>query len=233
MKVTLRTPIIDDLDRASFFDELFEQWRREASESPPNIDDFAEMLVHIRANAALDRDIFSKSQPPDELTGGLRSLQAILIFLEKQRWLWEAGDLAPLLRLKGALDDLAAGNGSDLLKPSKKSGRPADGSRKDLIKAIAARTLQEFIEAGVDVEYAARRVAKALQARRREIGDNVDWKTIVEWRQRLMRKPGRGASKLAVQRFRAPLGNTFPKTPKERGEALLKAPRGAPLGRPM
>jgi hypothetical protein len=150
-------PSVDDVDRASSFDELFEQWQREASESPPNIDDFAEMLAHIRANAAFDRDIFSKSQPPDELTAGLRSLRAVLIFLEKQRWLWEAGDLTPLLRLKAALEDLTVGKGSDLLKPAKKNGRPPDGSQKGLIQATAARALSEFIAAGDDMNDPIRR----------------------------------------------------------------------------
>jgi hypothetical protein len=221
VSVTIQPTIVDDPDRASFFDELFEQWRREASESPPSIDDFAEMLVHIRANAALDRDIFSKSQPPDGLTAGLRSLRAVLIFLEKQRWLWEAGDLAPLLRLKNALDDLTDGKGSDLLKPAKKNGRPGVGRQRGTLQALAAQTLNVAIAAGEDIDHAAGRIARELKRGHPDIGI-VNAETIKNWRQRQKQGPGAGAPDHVVNKFKAPL-NGFPDEPKRRFEILLKA----------
>jgi hypothetical protein len=123
--------------------------------------------------------------------------------------------------LKAALEDLTVGKGSDLLKPAKKNGRPPDGSQKGLIQATAARALSEFIAAGDDMNQAAGRIARALCAGHRDMGE-VKAQTVVNWRERLMRGPGRGASKLAVQRFLAPLKG-FPDMPKERGEILLKA----------
>ena len=214
-------PTAHDPKPDSSFDELFEQWRREASEFPPRLDDFAEMLAHIRTNAAFDRDIFSKQEPPDELTPALGCLRAVLIFLEKQRWLWEAGDLAPLLRLKNALEDLTDGKGADLLKPAKKNGRPGVGRERGILYALAAQTLNAAIAAGQDADHAAGRIARALMRGHPDIG-KVEAKTIKNLRQRLKQGPGFGAPEHVVRKFKAPL-NGFPDEPKRRFEILLKA----------
>lgn len=221
-------PHTADAERAS----PWEQWRREASDSPPNIDDFAEMMADIRLHAALDRTEFSKLEPPDELCAALACLQAVLSFLQKQPGLMERKDLAPLLRLNGALNDLAGGKPSNLLKPARKpggkGGNTGDNITYKFIKAIAARTLSELITAGEDINQSAGRIARALKAGRRDMG-HVNAATVVNWRERFEQGPGAGAQADAMEQYRMP---TPGDTPKERGENLLKAlaQRGGAIG---
>jgi hypothetical protein len=222
----------NDAGRDATFAKLFEQWQREAREFPPSLDDVAEMMAHIRACAAFDRDVFSKWEPPDQLAAAQGCLRAVLVFLQKQSGLVERGDLAPLLRLNGALSDLAVGRVSDLLKPAKKkAGRRGVSSQREFLQAMGARTLSELVEAGDDLDLAASRVARALQAKRRDMSD-VSAATVVNWRERLRQGPGRGASEEAVQQYNMSLPDRFGATPRLRGEALLKAlaKRGDAIG---
>jgi hypothetical protein len=210
---------------------LFEQWQREVPEPLPNPDDVAEMIAHIRANAAVDREVWSKREPPDVLTAVQGCLVGVLRLLEKQPGLMERGDLAPLLRLNGALSDLTVGKVSNLFKPAKKKAGRHVSSQHELLQAMAARTLSELIEAGDDKDQAASRIARALKVRRSDMGD-VSAATVVNWRERLIQGPGRGASEEAVQQYNMSLPDRFGETPRLRGEALLKAlaKRGDAIG---
>jgi hypothetical protein len=221
--------MVDDAERDAAFAKFFEQWQ---PESPPSPDDVAELLAHIRATAAVDRNVWLKREPPDELSAVQGCLLAVLRFLEKQPGLMERGDLSPLLRLNAALSDLTVGIVSDLLKPRKKKrGRPGVGSQRQILQATAARALSELIEAADDQDQAASRIARALKGKRRDMGE-VTAATVVNWRERLMQGPGPGASEEAVQQYRMPLPDHFGETPKLRGEALLKklAQRGDAIG---
>lgn len=222
--------MVDDPERDAAFAKLFEQWQREVPEPLPSPDDVAEMIAYIRANAAVDREVWSKREPPDELSAVQGCLVGVLRLLEKQPGLMERGDLAPLLRLNGALSDLTVGRVSTLFKPAKKAGRPVS-SQRELLQAIAARALSELIQAGEDRDQAASRIARALKAKRRDMSD-VSATTVVNWRQRLMQGPGPGASEDAAQQYCMPLPDHFGETPKSRGEALLKklARRGDAIG---
>ena len=123
----------DDAKRDAAAAGLFEQWLREARESPPSLDDLSEMMANIRVYAAFDRDVCSKWEPPDELLAVQGCLLAVLRFLEKQPALMERGDLAPLMRLNAALSDLGVGKVANFLKPArKKTGRPSVGSRREI-----------------------------------------------------------------------------------------------------
>lgn len=223
--------MVDDPERDAAFAKLFEQWQREVPESLPSPDDVAEMIAHIRANAAVDREVWSKREPPDELSAVQGCLLGVLLLLEKQPGLMERGDLAPLLRLNAALSDLGVGKVATFLKPAKKIGRPSVGSRREILQALAARALSELIEAGDDQDQAASRIVRALKAKRRDMGD-VSAATVVNWRERLIQGPGRGASEEAVQQYNMSLPDRFDETPRLRGEALLKAlaKRGDAIG---
>jgi hypothetical protein len=208
----------------------WEQWRREASESPPNIDDFAKMMADIRVHAARDRQFFPRLEPPDKLLAALACLQAVLSFLQCQPGLMERQDLAPLLRLNSALNDLTVGKGSELLKPVKRTrgGHPGDGATRDFLKGKAARALSELIEAKENPVESAGRVARALKANRHDMG-KVNAETVVNWRERLMQGKGPGASEYAILAFQDPVPGD---TPKARGEFLLTAltKRGGAVG---
>jgi hypothetical protein len=172
VSVTIRPAIVDDVELA-ILDALFRQRMQEVCQSPPELVDVFEMIAVISAAATRERDKVSKGETPDEREAVELCLQAVLKFLMKQPRLMERGDIAPLLRLNAALCDLSIGKTSDLLKPAKKlkSGSPGDGITHKFIKAIAARALSEFIEAGENNKQAARRIARALKVGRRGMGN--------------------------------------------------------------
>jgi hypothetical protein len=92
-----------------------------------------------------------------------------------------------------------------------------------MIQGIAARTLDELVAAGDNLEDASKRVAGILKKSGREDMKDVTSETVVKWREHLReaRKPGPGAPENALKHF-----NEVPwpgLSPRKRGEALLKA----------
>ncbi|CAN2533031.1 hypothetical+protein [Methylocapsa aurea] len=214
-------------------DETLAKWRAEALESLPLADDWADLVACLRWANELDRRGIEMEKLPKGLTAAERSLNAILLFMQRQPSLMREGGIAPLMRLHSAMVDVADGIASPLFKPvAKGSGRPGNGITVDTIKGFAARAMSELMEAGDTENDAATKVAKAIRKGRHSDMGDIETKTIKNWRDRLNSGIGPGASAIAIQQYKEELPHDLGSTPRERGQALLRvlAERGRMLG---
>ena len=221
-------PSTDNDVEPTTLDTLFRRRLQEIRHSRPLRSDIDEMLAAISVAATRDRE----KEPPNELESAELSLRLVVQFLEKQAGLMEQGDFQPLLRLHRALCDLIDGKQPDMLRPkkSRKGGRPRSDSLRTFYQARAARALSDFFDAGEDLEQSARRIAREVKVLGRSFRD-VEWSTIVNWRERLEQGAGYSAAKLeegvvpgatkdAVLEYLISIPG---QTPKERGENFMKA----------
>lgn len=214
-------PGIDDATMAA--------WRAEAKANPPNLDDWAHMVAMLRLSAHLDRHAAQNPElPGSAVVASECATRAVVTFLQRQPYLDRHGEaVAPLVRLHLALWDVTEGRAPAMFKPVPKAaaggrGNPGRGGAVAMIQGIAARTLCEFIAAGVKEEVAARRIADALRlASRRGLGPVKD-STIKNWRDRFLLGRGPGAPEMAIQQFRERIPDSFGVTALARAENLLR-----------
>jgi hypothetical protein len=206
--------------------ELIAKWRKEALQNLPSPDDWADFIAHVRWAAELDRIGAMNKDLPDRLTSIDYMLRAFLTCFLKISVLGKNGNLAPLMRLRAAIVDLANGRQSELFTPvNKKPGHPGKGVALAYVQGFAARALSELVDSGEPVKTAAGRVANALRKGRKDMR-GVDSNTIKNWRARLEEGPNaRGAPDDALKQYLAPLPPGIGTTSKLRGESLLKALR--------
>jgi hypothetical protein len=210
--------------------ELMKKWREAALRDlpPPNElrENFADLIAAMRWASELDRIGAANKDLPDKLTSTEYMLRALLTCFLTVPTLLKDGHLAPLMRLKAAIVDLADGRQSDLFKPLIKNvGHPGKGTAHTAIQGLAARALDELVDSGEPVKQASDRVADAVRKGRRDMRD-VTGVTVRNWRARLEEGPGaRGVQVAAWQHYRAPLPPDLGGTSKIRGESLLKALR--------
>jgi hypothetical protein len=212
--------------------ETISQWRAEARQALPHPEDWADFAAMLRHAAELDRRGIEHPDLPEGLTGCQYALFAVINFLGNQPAIALRGDVASLARLHAAIVDLAAGRPSSLFKPKRRApGSPGKGVTHALTQAYAARALSELIQGGVRIQEAAARIAKAVAAGRKDM-KRITAKTIINWREQLMRGPGRGAPTDACRIFNDPLPADYGTTPIERGNNLVKAlkKRGGTVG---
>jgi hypothetical protein len=197
-------------------EETLNAWRAQAITEQPNSRDWAELVVMLRWATELERPGATNPRLPAGMTAPEYALRAVLHFLERQPSVMRHSALAPLLRLRGAIVDLADGRISPLLKPvARPVGNPGKGQHEAFRMGMAARTMSELMEGGASEHDAARRVARAL-------GGKISGVTVRNWRARLNEGHGSGAPQAAIEHYRAPLPPGLGDTPKLRGENLLK-----------
>jgi hypothetical protein len=217
--------------------ELMKKWREAAlRDLPPPQDlaeDFADLIAAMRWASELDRIGATNKELPDRLTSTEYMLRSLLHCFLTIPTLLKGGHLAPLMRLKAAIVDLANGRQSDLFVPViKKPGAPRKSAVHAFVQGMAARTLAELVDSGEPVKQASNRVANAVRNGRKDMRD-VTGDTVKNWRARLDEGPGaRGAPDDALQHYLAPLPLDFGSTSKMRGENLLKMlrERGETIG---
>jgi hypothetical protein len=212
--------------------KTIDAWRAEALRELPQPNDWADFIAMLRHSAELDRQGYAHPGMPENATGCVHALKAVISLLQRQPGLMRRGDLALLLRLHGALVDLAAGRASPIFKPvHRAAGAPGKGATFAHIQGLAARALAELVDGGMPVRDAAQRVARALKTGRKDMGD-VTPETIINWRERIEQGPGPGAPEDAIRSFLEPLPPSMGDTPLKRGNNLVKVlkERSAMLG---
>jgi len=202
----------------------FDAWMNEAMQSLPAPEDVAALLVMLRWYAEIDRQHIENPNLPKGLTVIERSTFAVIEFLRKQHFTQPMGGSEPLKRLQSAFVDIADGNAPALFRPiESRAGRHGKGVRYETLKGLAARTLSELIEGGDNADEAATRIAKLLGKCGPDM-TSVTSATVKNWRNRAMEGKGAaGMSDTAIYHFSEPLSPVLGKTPKARGECLLKS----------
>ncbi len=192
-------PILDDV--------TFERWRAEAQADPPDLQDWADLVVLLRWAADLDRRGYRNSALPLGMTAVEYGLRALLFFLQKQQHLMNRNAVAPFLRLHGAIVDLADGRISPLFRPvrSGRPGAPGKSQIESMIMGLSARAMTQLMNVdGVPMDQAARQVAHAIRLGRIVGYGKVKAETVKNWRARIMEGPG-SAPKLAIDHYNEPL----------------------------
>jgi hypothetical protein len=211
--------------------DFMKKWREAALRDlpPPQelAEHFAELIAAMRWASELDRIGAANKELPDKLTSIEYMLRSLLTCFSTIPVLMKDGALAPLMRLRAAIVDLADGRQSELFVPIiKKPGNPGKGVVHTALQGLAARALAELA-----IKQASDRVANALRKGRKDMRD-VTGETVKNWRKRLDEGPDGGAPDDALQHYIAPLPPEFGDTSKIRGERLLKAlrERGEAIG---
>jgi hypothetical protein len=194
----------------------FAAWREEAKAQPPDIEDWADLVAILRWHAELDRQGVENPKLPPRMTSIERTIFAIGGFMQRQPLLMEKdnhGAAALVVRLHRAIADLERGLVSPIFKPTKtKKGNPGLATEVEIIKGWASRAVTGLMtENNTSLHDAAQTVASALRpASRRSLGP-ITTETVINWREKLLRRRGRGKNPqdIAVQAYDDPLPSGF------------------------
>jgi hypothetical protein len=191
----------------------------EALRDPPDLRDWADLCALLVWAAELDRRSVTNPTLPEGATTAEYALRAVLAFLGRSPFLLRLGGIGPLLRLHKAIIDLAEGRVSPIFKPAKHRGGSPGMGVPEVVIGLAAKAMDELMQAGAGRDDAARKVAKAVHkgGYRR-----VTPKTIAHWRDGCKEGLGGRVPKDALAHFREPLPSGMGDTSAPRAAALLE-----------
>lgn len=204
--------------------ETFAALQAEAITARPKASDWAKLVAKLRWAVEVER---RGLEAPGTIAPRI-ALDALIEFLVKQRCIEQHGAHVPLVRLAGALADLAGGSTPPLFKPTvRKAGNRSKSHAEAVIRGFSVRAAEELIESGVPAPDATRRVATALRAGKVSGWERINAATVENWRERIRqgvwrRQPVPGASQEAIDHYLEPLPAALGSSPKQRGEILLK-----------
>lgn len=168
----------------------------------------------------------SKSADAADLECVAHAVTAVLDFVKQTLPPEQNADMMALcqslLAFGAALTDLQNGRAHEMFRCAKKErgGAPPLASGKAVARANAARALDLFVEGGAPLEQAAKRVADAVNARRR--GPRITARQVEKWRE-TYRAGDRGLPcDLGLARFREPLPPEAGETPTEQASWILQ-----------
>ena len=193
--------------------------RAQAKGEAPSSDDWAHLYVALVWAADLERRGARNPELPAGATAPEQALRAVNSFLARSPMLVHLGALAPLFRLHSGIIDLADGRVPSIFKPVNKRGGSPGARVPPVVVGLAARAMEELIEAGNARIHAARQVARTLQLAGYR---KVTPETIANWRDGCNEGPGGRVADDAVKCFRDPLPAEMGDTPVQRATALLK-----------
>lgn len=139
----------------------------------------------------------------------------------------------PLHRLATALLDVTEGRQPAMLTIPRTPGRPPKGAAEANTMGIGARALDALVASGEEIDQAASRVARAIQATGAAGGKSVTAGTVRGWRERLsavaagFSTPDR-VPEMALRRWKAPLPPEAGETPADHAAYLLRLLRTSP-----
>lgn len=198
--------------------DTISSWVAGAVSNPPNLESWVDLIVQIRNGNDREINNLSNSSQEIELSASVNAIHHIVSFLQAQsEFSDDKSALVPLMRLYMALQDLQRGIVSPMFKPQGKRGNSAV---YEIEKGYAERALSELLASGMSAEEASRKVASACGNFQKK--GRIEAKTVRNWRERLEQGPGPGVSDASVLAYKRDLPIEFGKTPKERGEEMLR-----------
>ncbi len=200
-----QSPDIDEDGLPFPSDKDLAQLQADGLANPPALDDWADFTSMLRHAAAIGRSGKSNPQLPPGMTEIEMSLRTVVGFLQKQPLLMGEAAVGPLLRLHGAISDLAIGKISPLFKPAKRpANNPGKGGGDSMIMGMAAKTMSMLMESGSSEVTAAQKVAAALRANGGDYS-GIRGSTVKGWRDRIRVGPGGKAPDMAIQHYQTAL----------------------------
>lgn len=216
--------------------EEYRRWMEELADQVPSQQAWVQLLLRLRGAARMEELGDQDARLPEGMNAVARVVNALNDFLHSHEIVQAERLAAPLLQLATAIVDLGAGHKPRLFTPipQGKRGLPkrvAGGN----IEAIAARAMDELVEAGVELPDASAKVCKVIRAGNLPDSDKCEPKTVARWRER-MKAGVAGKEKVPqgiLDRWQAPLPAEAGETAAQRAEWLLNLLRDPRAGRAL
>ena len=188
----------------------------------PTPESWVNLVVQLRQMAKSQTPKFQNALPSESWKYSLSAFQCLVKFLQAQDVFKERPhDLAPFMHLYDALAHLEQGGIPKLFPDSRKGKRPPEKPTKEVLKALAAKAVDELMSDGMLLDEATAKVAGSCG--NLTGGRRVNANTVKNWRATLKSGAGAGAPKggAALFAYQKPLPASFGATSRERADQLM------------